>query len=159
MKIIPAVDIMGGKCVRLLRGDPKKNKIYYDDPLEAAQLLENQGIELLHVIDLDAALGFGQNIEVIQKILENLTAKVQIGGGIRTLQKADQLLNLGSYRVIFGTAAIKNPDLIKEAVKKYGSESIAVAIDEKNGKVAFHGWKKDSNINYLEPLCKKQWRF
>ena len=150
MKIIPAVDIMGGKCVRLLRGDPKKNKIYYDDPLEAAQLLENQGIELLHVIDLDAALGFGQNIEVIQKILENLTAKVQIGGGIRTLQKADQLLNLGSYRVIFGTAAIKNPDLIKEAVKKYGSESIAVAIDEKNGKVAFHGWKKDSNINYLE---------
>ena len=150
MKIIPAVDIMEGKCVRLLRGDPKKNKIYYDDPLEAAQLLENQGIELLHVIDLDAALGFGQNIEVIQKILENLTAKVQIGGGIRTLQKADQLLNLGSYRVIFGTAAIKNPDLIKEAVKKYGSESIAVAIDEKNGKVAFHGWKKDSNINYLE---------
>lgn len=150
MKIIPAVDIMGGKCVRLLRGDPKKNKIYYDDPLEAAQLLENQGIELLHVIDLDAALGFGQNIEVIQKILENLTAKVQIGGGIRTLQKAGQLLNLGSYRVIFGTAAIKNPDLIKEAVKKYGSESIAVAIDEKNGKVAFHGWKKDSNINYLE---------
>lgn len=150
MKIIPAVDIMGGKCVRLLRGDPKKNKIYYDDPLEAAQLLENQGIELLHVIDLDAALGFGQNIEVIQKILENLTAKVQIGGGIRTLQKAGQLLNLGSYRVIFGTAAIKNPDLIKEAIKKYGSESIAVAIDEKNGKVAFHGWKKDSNINYLE---------
>lgn len=150
MKIIPAVDIMGGKCVRLLRGDPKKNKIYYDDPLKAAQLLENQGIELLHVIDLDAALGFGQNIEVIQKILENLTAKVQIGGGIRTLQKAGQLLNLGSYRVIFGTAAIKNPDLIKEAVKKYGSESIAVAIDEKNGKVAFHGWKKDSNINYLE---------
>ena len=150
MKIIPAVDIMGGKCVRLLRGDPKKNKIYYDDPLEAAKLLENQGIELLHVIDLDAALGFGQNIEVIQKILENLTAKVQIGGGIRTLQKAGQLLNLGSYRVIFGTAAIKNPDLIKEAVKKYGSESIAVAIDEKNGKVAFHGWKKDSNINYLE---------
>ena len=150
MKIIPAVDIMEGKCVRLLRGDPKKNKIYYDDPLEAAQLLENQGIELLHVIDLDAALGFGQNIEVIQKILENLTAKVQIGGGIRTLQKADQLLNLGSYRVIFGTAAIKNPDLIREAVKKYGSESIAVAIDEKNGKVAFHGWKKDSNINYLE---------
>jgi phosphoribosylformimino-5-aminoimidazole carboxamide ribotide isomerase len=150
MKIIPAVDIMGGKCVRLLRGDPKKNKIYYDDPLEAAQLLEKQGVELIHVIDLDAALGFGQNIDVIQRILENLNVKVQIGGGIRSLQKADQLLRLGSYRVIFGTAAIKHPDLVKEAVERYGSESIAVAIDEKNGKVSFHGWKNDSDVNYLD---------
>lgn len=150
MKIIPAVDIMGGKCVRLLRGDPKKYKVYYDDPLEAAQLLENQGVELIHVIDLDAALGFGQNIDVIKRILENSNVNVQIGGGIRTIQKADKLLNFGSYRVIFGTAAIKNPDLIKDAVKKYGSKSIAIAIDEKNGKVAFHGWKNDSNVNYLD---------
>jgi phosphoribosylformimino-5-aminoimidazole carboxamide ribotide isomerase len=150
MKLIPAVDIMGGKCVRLLRGDPKKNKVYYYDPLEAAQLLENQGVELIHVIDLDAALGFGQNIDVIRRMLDNLTVKVQIGGGIRSLQKVDQLLKLGSYRVIFGTAAIKNPDLIKEAVKRYGSESIAVAIDEKNGKVTFHGWKDDSKVNYID---------
>lgn len=150
MKIIPAVDIMGGKCVRLLRGDPKKYKVYYDDPLEAAQLLENQGVELIHVIDLDAALGFGQNIDVIKRILENSNVNVQIGGGIRTIQKADKLLKFGSYRVIFGTAAIKNPDLIKDAVKKYGSKSIAIAIDEKNGKVAFHGWKNDSNVNYLD---------
>jgi phosphoribosylformimino-5-aminoimidazole carboxamide ribotide isomerase len=150
MKIIPAVDIMGGKCVRLLRGDPKKNKIYYDDPLEAAQLLEKQGVDLIHVIDLDAALGFGQNTDVIRRILENLSVNVQIGGGIRTIQKASRLLKFGAYRIIFGTAAIKNPDLIKEAVNRYGSESIAISIDEKNGKVAFHGWKNDSNVNYLD---------
>jgi len=150
MLVIPAVDILGGKCVRLFRGDPKRNKVYYDDPLEAAQLLQNQGAQLIHLIDLDAALGSGQNMEAIKRILENINVKVQIGGGIRSLQKADQLLKLGAYRVIFGTAAVKNPALVKEAVKSYGSESIAVAIDEKDGKVAVHGWKNKSEIDYLE---------
>jgi len=150
MLVIPAVDILGGKCVRLFRGDPKRNKVYYDDPLEAAQLLENQGAELIHLIDLDAALGSGQNMEAIQRILKNISVKVQIGGGIRTLPKADELLKLGAYRVIFGTAAVKNPSLVKEAVNRHGSESVAVAIDEKDGKVAVHGWKNKSEIDYLE---------
>ena len=150
MIIIPAVDILGGKCVRLFRGDPKRNKVYYEDPLEAAQLLENQGAQLIHLIDLDAALGSGQNMDAIQRILENINLKVQVGGGIRSLQKADQLLKLGAYRVIFGTAAVKNPCLVKEAVKSYGSECVAVAIDEKDGKVAVHGWKNSSGVDYLE---------
>ena len=150
MLVIPAVDILGGKCVRLFRGDPKRNKVYYEDPLEAAQLLESQGAELIHLIDLDAALGSGQNMEAIQRILENISVKVQVGGGIRTLQKADELLKLGAYRVIFGTAAVKNPVLVKDAVRCYGSESVAVAIDEKDGKVAVHGWKNKSEIDYLD---------
>lgn len=150
MLVIPAVDILGGKCVRLFRGDPKRNKVYYDDPLEAAQLLENQGAELIHLIDLDAALGSGQNIDAISRILKNVSVKVEIGGGIRTMQKADQLLKLGAYRVIFGTAAVKNPALVKETVKTYGSECVAVAIDEKDGKVAVHGWKNKSAVDYLE---------
>jgi phosphoribosylformimino-5-aminoimidazole carboxamide ribotide isomerase len=150
MLVIPAVDIMDGKCVRLFRGDPNKSKVYYDDPLEAAQLLENQGAELIHLIDLDAALGSGHNMESIKRILENVSVRVQIGGGIRSIQKADQLLKLGAYRVIFGTAAVKNPALVKEAVNRYGSESVAVAIDEKDGKVAVHGWKNKSGIDYLE---------
>ena len=150
MIVIPAVDILAGKCVRLFRGDPKRNKIYYDDPLEAAQLLENQGAELIHLIDLDAALGSGQNLDAITRILENVSVNVEIGGGIRSLQKADQLLKLGAYRVIFGTVAVKNPGLVKEAVKSYGSECVAVAIDEKDGKVAVHGWKNKSEINYLD---------
>jgi phosphoribosylformimino-5-aminoimidazole carboxamide ribotide isomerase len=150
MLVIPAVDILGGKCVRLFRGDPKRNKVYYEDPLEAAQLLESQGAELIHLIDLDAALGSGQNMEAIQRILENISVNVEVGGGIRSLQKADLLLKLGVYRVIFGTAAVKNPVLVKDAVRCYGSESVAVAIDEKDGKVAVHGWKNKSEIDYLE---------
>ena len=150
MLVIPAVDILGGKCVRLFRGDPKRNKVYYDDPQEAAQLLESQGAELIHLVDLDAALGSGQNMEAIQRILENISVNVEVGGGIRSLQKADELLKLGAYRVIFGTAAVKNPVLVKDAVRCYGSESVAVAIDEKDGKVAVHGWKNKSEIDYLE---------
>ena len=150
MLIIPAVDILGGKCVRLFRGDPNRNKIYYDDPLDAAQLLEKQGAELIHIIDLDAALGFGQNIEEITRILDNISVNVQIGGGIRSMQKADQLHKIGAYRIIFGTAAVKNPGVVNEAVRSFGSEKIAIAIDEKDGKVAVHGWKNKSDLDYLE---------
>jgi phosphoribosylformimino-5-aminoimidazole carboxamide ribotide isomerase len=150
MLIIPAVDIMGGKCVRLVQGDPTKLKVYFNNPLEAAKLLEDQGAELIHLIDLDAALGSGQNMGAIEKILKNLRVKVQIGGGIRTIEKAEILLKLGASRVIFGTAAVQNPTLIEEAVRRYGSTRIAVAIDEKKDKVTFHGWKDQSEINYLD---------
>jgi phosphoribosylformimino-5-aminoimidazole carboxamide ribotide isomerase len=150
MIVIPAVDVLDGKCVRLVRGDPKNSKVYYENPIEAAQLLEDQGAELVHLIDLDAALGSGQNMETIKNLLKNISVKIQIGGGIRSLEKADALLNLGAYRVIFGTAAVKNPSLVEEAVRQHGSESVAVAIDEKDGKVAVHGWKNKSETDYLD---------
>lgn len=153
MLVIPAIDIMDGKCVRLFRGDPKQKKIYYNDPLETAQLFEKQGVKLIHIIDLDAALSSGQNMEAIKRILENINVKVQIGGGIRSLQKADELIKLGAHRVIFGTAAVKNPAVVKETVNRYGSTSVAVAIDEKEGKVAVQGWKYKSEFDYLELAC------
>jgi phosphoribosylformimino-5-aminoimidazole carboxamide ribotide isomerase len=148
--VIPAVDVMQGKCVRLVQGDPTRLKVYSDSPLEAARLLENQGAELIHLIDLDAALGSGQNIVTIEKILESLDVKVQIGGGIRTLEKAETLLKLGAFRVIFGTAAIQNPILVGKAVQRYGSTRVAVAIDEKKNMLTFHGWKDESQIDYLD---------
>lgn len=150
MIVIPAVDILGGKCVRLFRGDPEQSKIYYEDPLDAAKNIENQGAELIHIIDLDAALGSGENTGAIKRILENTKVKAEIGGGIRNLEKADKLLKLGAYRVIFGTAAVKNPALVKEAVKRFGSKSVAVALDEKDGKVAVHGWKNKSEADYID---------
>ncbi len=150
MLVIPAVDIMGGKCVRLVQGDPTRSKVYFDNPLEASRSLEAQGSELIHLIDLDAALGSGQNLEVIEKILKELHVKAQIGGGIRTLKKTDALLKLGASRIIFGTAAVQNPTLIQEATRRYGSSRIAVAIDERNNKVTFHGWKDQSAVDYLE---------
>jgi len=150
MLIIPAVDIMGGKCVRLVQGDPTKSRVYFNNPLEAAKLFEDRGAELIHLIDLDAAIGSGQNMEAIEKILKNVHVKVQIGGGIRTLEKAEALLKLGVHRVIFGTSVIQNPTLIEETVRRYGSLRVAVAIDEKKGKVTFHGWKDISEIDYLD---------
>ena len=149
MLVIPAVDIMNGKCVRLVKGDQKKRKVYFDDPLEAAELFEKCGAELIHLVDLDAALGSGQNLDTVKRILKNIDAKVQIGGGIRTLEKAGTLLELGAFRVIFGTAAVQNSPLIKEAIDRYGKTRIAVAIDEKGGKATFHGWKAQSEINYI----------
>lgn len=149
MLVIPAVDIMNGKCVRLVKGDQKKRKVYFDDPLEAAKLVENNGAELMHLVDLDAALGSGQNLDTVERILKNIHVKVQIGGGIRTLEKAATLLKLGAFRVIFGTAAVQNPTLIKEAISRYGQARIAVAIDEKDGIATFHGWKDRSEINYI----------
>jgi len=150
MLVIPAVDIMGGKCVRLVQGDPARSKVYFDNPLEAARRLEAQGADLIHLIDLDAALGSGQNLEAVEKILRELHVKVQIGGGIRTLEKAETLLKLGASRVIFGTVAVQNPALIQEAVCRYGSPRVAAAIDERKGKVAFHGWKDQLAMNYLD---------
>jgi phosphoribosylformimino-5-aminoimidazole carboxamide ribotide isomerase len=133
----------------LVKGDPTKTKVYFDDPLEVVKLFENKGTELIHLIDLDAALGSGQNLDTVKRILKNVRVKVQIGGGIRTLEKVEILLKLGAFRVIFGTAAVQDPALIGEAISHYGSERIAVAIDEKDGKAAFHGWKDRSEINYL----------
>jgi len=153
MLVIPAVDIMDGKCVRLVKGDPTRSKVYFDDPLDAAKLLENKGAELIHLVDLDAALGSGQNSDAVKRILKNARVKVQIGGGIRTLEKAESLLQLGAFRVIFGTAAVQNPALIGEAISHHGSERIAVAIDEKDGKATFHGWKARSEINYIDLAC------
>lgn len=153
MLVIPAVDIMGGKCVRLVQGDPARSKVYFDNPVEAARRLEVQGAELIHLIDLDAAIGSGQNLEAIERILREFRVKVQIGGGIRTLEKAGILLKLGAFRVIFGTVAVQNPALIQEAVRRYGSPHVAVAIDERNGKVVFHGWKGQSAIDYLDLAC------
>jgi phosphoribosylformimino-5-aminoimidazole carboxamide ribotide isomerase len=150
MIVIPAVDILGGKCVRLFRGDPEKSKVYYEDPLQAAKALENECAKLIHIIDLDAALGSGDNTDAIKRILENTNVKAEIGGGIRSLEKADSLLKLGAYRVIFGTAAVKNPDLVRQAVKRFGSSRVAVAIDEKDGKVAVHGWKNKSEVDYAD---------
>jgi phosphoribosylformimino-5-aminoimidazole carboxamide ribotide isomerase len=150
MLVIPAVDIMDGKCVRLVKGDPAKSKVYFDDPLEAAKLFVDKGADVIHLVDLDAALGSGQNLVVVKKILKNLNVKVQVGGGIRTLEIAEAMLRLGAFRVIFGTVAVQNPALIAEAISRYGSQRIVVAIDEKNGKAAFHGWKDRSEINYLD---------
>ncbi len=151
MLIIPAVDLVQGKCVRLVKGNPTKMKVYFDNPVEAAIRWADQGAKLIHLVDLDAAIGMGQNIETIGKIIKNVPVKTQVGGGIRTLEKAEKLLKLGAYRAIFGTVCILNSTLLEEAVRLFGSERVAAAVDTtRKGKVAFQGWRTRSEVDYLE---------
>jgi len=149
--IIPAVDVMKGKCVRLTQGDPKRSKTYFDDPVEAANQWVKQGAQLIHLVDLDAAIGIGQNTETLEKIIKSVHVKTQIGGGIRNLEKAEALLKLGASRVIFGTTCILNSKLLEKAVQRFGSTRVVAAIDAtRRGKVTFHGWKTQSEVDYLD---------
>jgi phosphoribosylformimino-5-aminoimidazole carboxamide ribotide isomerase len=150
MLIIPAVDLMGGKCVRLIQGEQNKSKVYYDHPMDEAKLFVEQGASMIHVVDLDAAMMRGENFKVIEKIIKNIPIDIQVAGGIRSLKKIKTMLEIGAYRVVLGTVCINKPNIVKEASKKFGPSKVMAAIDLKEGVPAYHGWKKKSSFNYIE---------
>ena len=150
MQIIPAIDIMQGKCVRLVKGNPLRSKIYSNDPIEMAKRWIDEGAEILHIIDLDAALGKGSNLNIIKTLIEYVSTSVQVGGGIHTADRAEKLLNFGSFRIIYGTRFVTNPELVEDVIQRFGANRVAVAIDVKKGKVMVDGWKKSSEIDYLD---------
>lgn len=150
MIILPAIDIKDGQCVRLTKGDFDTVEKVAEDPLETARFFQACGAEWIHMVDLDGALqGKPVNQEIFLNVAKATNLKVEVGGGIRTLETVDYYLKNGIHRVILGSVAIENPQLVKEAVKKYGDQ-IAVGIDAKNGMVSGGGWLEDSQINYLE---------
>lgn len=149
MIIIPAIDIKDGKCVRLLRGDYSTVHQVADDAIQTACSFHDAGAEWLHVVDLDGAKDAKPyNSDLIFKILKASGLKVEVGGGIRNMGTIDFYLNNGISRVILGTAAINKPELVLEAIEKYGKR-VAVGIDAKNGMVAQKGWTETSSIDYL----------
>lgn len=141
---------MDGRCVRLIQGDPKRMKVYFEDPTEPVRLFEEEGAELIHVIDLDAAIGLGENTEAINRIRRASTVSIEVGGGIRSLQRAKTLLDLGVDKVIFGTVCVKNPEVVREAVRRFGSNRIIGAIDAQGGNVVIEGWRFQSDMFYLQ---------
>ena len=146
MIIFPAIDIRGGRCVRLVKGEFDKETVFADDPFQMAAKWAKLGAEYLHVVDLDGALaGSSQNIAAIQKILTVSTMPVQVGGGIRTIAQMERLLGLGVARVILGSVAVKTKALVEEACRKFPGQVI-VGIDAKAGIVAVEGWGKSGNI-------------
>tara|TARA_B110000971_G_C19987184_1_gene490177 strand:- start:428 stop:1177 length:750 start_codon:yes stop_codon:yes gene_type:complete len=150
--LYPAIDIKNGKCVRLLYGDMEKETIYGDNPIDQAQWFVDQGAEWLHIVDLDGAVkGESINKLVISKILKKLqnTVKIQVGGGIRNFQQMDYWLQNSIDRVILGTLAIENPDFIINLEKKY-FKKVVIGTDVRDGKIAFHGWKTQSNIKAID---------
>ena len=146
MVIFPAIDIRGGKCVRLFKGDFAQETVFSDKPEEMAAKWEAQGGKFLHLVDLDGALaGKSVNLDVVKKIVDTVSIPVELGGGIRTMENIDEVLSLGVQRVILGSVAVKNPALVKEACQKYG-DRVVVGIDAKDGIVAVDGWGVSGDV-------------
>ncbi len=150
MIIIPAVDIKQGKCVRLLQGRMEDTTQYSEDPVKMAQRWEREGASLIHVVDLDGAFAKEvRNLKTIQGILTGVNVPIQVGGGIRDLKTIEMYINIGVSRVIIGSEALYNPDLVKEACLKF-SGRIVVGIDARNGKVAVEGWSRTSETTAID---------
>ena len=149
MIIFPAIDIRDGKCVRLFKGDFNQETVFSDKPEEMAEKWQAEGAEFLHLVDLDGALaGKSQNLATVKKIIAAVNIPVELGGGIRTMENIDEVLALGVKRVILGSVAVKNPELVKEACAKCG-ERIVVGIDAKDGIVAVDGWGVSGNVDVI----------
>ena len=154
MIIFPAIDIKDNKCVRLLQGDFDKVNVYGNDPSLMAKKWEDKGAKFLHIVSLNGARGEGNvNDESIKKLLSTVNIPVQMGGGIRSKERVKELLDLGVNRVILGSVAIKDKELLKDLISQY-KEKIVVSVDAKNGKVAAQGWEEVSDINSLD-FCKE----
>jgi phosphoribosylformimino-5-aminoimidazole carboxamide ribotide isomerase len=150
MVILPAIDLIGGVCVRLTQGNYATSAKVADDPVETAKSFEAQGAKWLHMVDLDGAkAGEPINAEVAYRVRAATALRIEVGGGIRTLAAVERYLGAGIDRVIFGSAAIKDPSLVREAVSKFGNV-IAVGIDAKDGRVRSGGWLEDSETDFLD---------
>lgn len=150
MKIIPAIDIRDNKCVRLYQGDYNKEKIYDEDPVARAKKWQNQGAHLIHIVDLDGAReGYRKNLDTILQIRNSVNCTLEVGGGIRSLDDAINLLESGIERIILGTIAVKQPFLVDTLAKKFPGR-IILGADAKDGQVAVDGWLKAENLDVFE---------
>ena len=156
MIILPAIDLLGRKAVRLLKGDYNQVTVYSDSPLEVAEKFKSLGATHIHMVDLDGAkYGTAPNMDIVAEVAEKTGLFIEIGGGIRSMEIVKKYIDAGISRVILGTAAICDEDFLKEAVKAYG-EKIAVGADVKDGKIAVKGWLEQSDVTLDEFFLKMQ---
>ena len=154
MKIIPAIDLMDGQVVRLYKGNPKNKTIYSDNPIETAKKWESAGADILHVVDLDATLGIGENLKIIQEISKNISIPLQIAGGLRSEEKISEVLDFAS-RVVIGTIAMQlkeseQENILSDFIQTFGNERIVISIDHIDGKIVTHGWQNNTGIDLYE---------
>ncbi|HXV46341.1 MAG TPA: 1-(5-phosphoribosyl)-5-[(5-phosphoribosylamino)methylideneamino] imidazole-4-carboxamide isomerase [Nitrososphaera sp.] len=152
MKVIAAVDIMGGSVVRLVKGDPAKKTIYSSDPVGTAKKWEVAGADMLHIVDLDAALGSGSNAEVVDKIAGSVKIPVQVAGGVRSAEKAEEMLAKAS-RVVIGTMAYSEPEAVRKLAKKSPGR-IVISIDQVGGNVMVKGWKESTGTKVADAISQ-----
>jgi phosphoribosylformimino-5-aminoimidazole carboxamide ribotide isomerase len=156
MNVIPAIDLMNGKVVRLSRGDPATAKFYahWGTPVEVALKWKAEGATRLHIIDLDAAFGLGNNTSVVAEVARDSGLPIQVGGGIRTIEAVEQMLKLGVNYVILGALAFNSPDAIPLIRKEHGAGSVIVALDNQEGRIMVEGWKTKTGITMWDALEK-----
>ncbi len=150
MIVYPAIDIRGGRAVRLIEGDYNRETVFDADPVDAARRWAEAGAEWIHIVDLDGARdGMRANADVIARIREAVNCSLQLGGGIRTLDDIDEVSALGVNRIVIGSAAVTHPQLVAGAVKRTGS-GIAVGLDAREGKLATHGWREQTDVSAID---------
>ena len=150
MEIIPAIDLRGGKCVRLYQGDYNQQTVFDNEPTAVALRWKSQGAKWLHIVDLDgAATGEPKNMAAVEQIIKESGLLVELGGGIRREAIAEELLHKGISRIILGTSAIENPRLVKKLCQRFG-DAIVVGLDARDGKIAIHGWQKATTVDVLK---------
>jgi len=151
MKIIPAIDLMNGQVVRLYKGDPKQKTVYSDNPVEIAKKWEANGADMLHIVDLDATLGRGSNLLIIKKILDEISTPVEVAGGLRDESLILDVAKI-SNRVVIGTLAFKDKELLKKLLLSLGSEKIVISVDHKDGEIVTHGWQERTGIKLIDSI-------
>jgi phosphoribosylformimino-5-aminoimidazole carboxamide ribotide isomerase len=157
--VIPAVDLKDGKCVQLVGGDPSKLLFSSDNPVEIAKMWEKEGARMIHVVDLDGALsGVRKNEKLVFEILENVGIPLEYGGGVRTVDDAVLFLEAGVYRVVLGTSAILNPEIISQLIYSYPSDRIMVAIEVKDETIMVKGWREgvDKSLERILSECEER---
>ncbi len=144
MLVMPSVDILGGKCVRLTEGKLGSEEIFFDDPLQAALYWEKEGADALHVVDLDGALRRGENLRHVERIVKSVSIDVEVGGGLRSADTAIRVYLMGAERVILGSLAVRDPASVEKIIDEIGKEHVMVALDYKKGEVMIEGWRKEA---------------
>ena len=151
MEVIPAIDLREGRCVRLYQGDYAQEEIFGVDPVAIALRWQSEGAKLLHVVDLDgAASGSPKNVDAIRAIASSVDITLEVGGGIRDMEKAVLLSDAGADRLVLGTSAVEDPDLVTQMLERFGVESVVVSVDAKDGWAALRGWKQSSQMKALD---------
>ncbi len=154
-QIIPAIDIINGKCVRLTKGDFTKQKIYYEDPLNAAKTFEDTGLQRLHIVDLDGAkAGSIQNLNVLESIASNTKLVIDFGGGIKNIEDVSSVFNAGASIVTLGSIAVKHPEIVEEWLLEFGADKILIGADVLGEKIKISGWLEDGGITIFEFIGK-----
>ena len=153
MKIIPAIDLMNGEVVRLFKGDPNQKTVYSKNPVDIAKKWENSGADMLHLVDLDATIGLGENYETIREISKNISIPVQVAGGLRDITKIASTLDFAE-RVVIGTLAMQlkqseQEQILLEMISQFGKQRLVVSIDHVNGEIVTHGWQKNTGVKLL----------